>query len=94
VVPDTGETLRTGAYRPLNVPEPLPVTEDSAGRPAALTGRHRQAVAAVEDEWRIDDEWWRREPVARRYFTVRLASGQRLVLYKDLFGGGWYRQSY
>jgi hypothetical protein len=94
VVPDTGETLRTGAYRPLNVPEPLPVAEDAAGRPVALTGRHRQAVAAVEDKWRIDDEWWRREMVARHYFTVRLTSGQRLVLYKDLAGGGWYRQSY
>jgi hypothetical protein len=94
VVPDTGETLRTGAYRPLNVPEPLPVAEDASGQPAALTGRHRQAVVAVEDEWRIDDEWWRREPVARHYFTVRLASGQRLVLYKDLAAGGWYRQSY
>ena len=94
MVPDTGETLRTGAYRPVNVPAPLEVAEDDLGRPAALTGRRRQAIAAVEDEWRIDDEWWRREPVARRYFTVRLVSGQLLVLYKDLSTGGWYRQSY
>lgn len=94
MVADAGETLRAGAYKPLNLPEALRVAEDDAGRPLALLGRRRQAVAAIEEGWRIDDEWWRREPVSRRYYTVRLASGQRLVIYKDLDKGGWFRQSY
>jgi hypothetical protein len=94
VVPDTGETLRAGAYRPVNVPEPLRVAEDATGWPVAVIGKGQQAVKTVEDEWRIDDEWWRREPVSRHYFIVQLASGQRLALYKDLASGGWYRQSY
>jgi hypothetical protein len=70
------------------------VEEDAAGFPAAVRAKHRQAVAAVEDRWRLDDEWWRREPVSRLYFSVRLASGHRIVLYKDLVGGEWYKQGY
>jgi hypothetical protein len=44
--------------------------------------------------WRIDDEWWRAEPVSRRYYNVLLTSGQRLVLYKDIITGNWYEQEY
>jgi hypothetical protein len=70
------------------------VEEDADGLPLAVGGKRRQAVMSVEDRWRIDDEWWRPESVTRLYYSVRLASGQRLVLYKDLAGGGWHRQSY
>jgi hypothetical protein len=95
VVTDTGKTLRAEASRPVNAPEPVKVEEDGSGFPAAVgEKRRRQAVAAVEDRWRLDDEWWRREPVARLYYSVRLASGHRVVLYKDLTTGEWYRQGY
>jgi hypothetical protein len=94
VVPDTGKTLRADASKPVNAPEPVKVEEDAAGLPAALRAKRRQAVAAVEDRWRLDDEWWRREPVSRLYYSVRLASGHRAVLYKDLISGEWYRQDY
>jgi hypothetical protein len=70
------------------------VEESPAGVPLALKTTQRQAIIAIEDRWRIDDEWWRSEPVSRLYYTVRLASGQRLVLSKNLTDGGWYRQSY
>jgi hypothetical protein len=94
VVADTGKTLRADAGRPVNAPEPVKVEEDESRLPAAVRAKRRQAVAAIEDRWRIDDEWWRREPVARLYYSVRLASGHRLVLYKDIIGGGWYEQGY
>jgi hypothetical protein len=94
MVKDTGKTLRAGAYRPVNLPGPVKVKEDADGLPQALEGKRLQSVSAIEDTWRLDDEWWRREPLARLYYTVRLTSGQRLVLYKDLNNGGWYRQSY
>ena len=94
MVPDTGKTLRADAGRPVNAPEPVKVEEDAAGFPAAVRAKRRQAVAAVEDRWRLDDEWWRREPVSRLYFSVRLASGHRVVLYKDLVSGEWYKQGY
>ena len=91
MVEDTGKTLRAGAYRPLNTPEPVKVREDAAGRPLALKGKR---IASVEDRWRIDDEWWRAGPVSRLYYSVRLAAGNRLVIYKDFINGGWYKQSY
>ena len=94
MVEDTRKTLRAGAYRAVNVPEVLEVQEDASGLPQALKGERRQAITAVEDRWRLDDEWWRAKPVSRLYYSVRLASGHRLALYKDLTSGGWYRQSY
>jgi hypothetical protein len=94
VVENPGETLHAGAYQPVNAPEPVRVEEDAAGLPVAVRLSRRQVIAAIEDRWRIDDEWWRTEPVSRLYFLVRVASGQRLVLYKDLISNCWYRQSY
>lgn len=94
MVEDTGKTLRADTYRPVNVPESVRVEEDASGLPLAVRTKRRQVVAAVEDRWRLDDEWWRAGPVARLYYAVRLASGQRLVLYRDLATGGWYKQSY
>jgi len=94
VVADTGKTLRTDAYKPVNTPEPLRVEEDAAGLPAAVRMKRRQAVISIEDRWRIDDEWWRAEAISRLYYNVLLASGQRLVLYKDLISGKWYSQEY
>jgi hypothetical protein len=94
VVTDTGKTLRADACRPVNTPEALKVAEDAAGLPLAVKMKRRQAVISIEDRWRIDDEWWRSGPVSRLYYNVLLASGQRLVLYKDLVTGSWYQQDY
>ena len=94
MVEDTGKTLRVDTCRPVNVPEPIRVEEDVSGFPVTIRGKRRQAVVAIEDRWRIDDEWWRAESVARLYYNVLLASGQRLVLYKDLVDGDWYQQDY
>ncbi|HEY41450.1 MAG TPA: hypothetical protein G4O18_06285 [Dehalococcoidia bacterium] len=62
--------------------------------PRAVREKRRQEIIAIEDRWRLDDEWWRQEPVSRLYYAIRLASGQKLVIYKDLVTGAWYRQSY
>jgi hypothetical protein len=94
MVQDTGKTLRADTYRPVNIPEPVQVEEDPSGLPLAVRTPRRQVIQTVEDKWRIDDEWWRLEPVSRLYYEVLLASGQRLVLYKDLINNCWYRQSY
>jgi hypothetical protein len=94
MVEDTGKTLRTDTYKPVNAPESLKVEEDAAGSPIAVKLKRQQAVISIEDRWRIDDEWWRTEPISRLYYNVLLASGQRLVLYKDLVNGDWYQQDY
>jgi len=93
MVEDSGKTLRADSFKPVNTPEALRVEENAAGLPAAVRVKHRLAITAIEDKWRIDDEWWRSQPVSRLYYTVMLASGIRMVLYKDLIGGEWYRQS-
>jgi hypothetical protein len=70
------------------------VEEDAAGAPAVIRMTRRQTVTAIKDKWRIDDEWWRNEPVSRLYYLVLLRSGHRLVLYKDLVNKCWYCQGY
>ena len=94
MVKDTRKTLHTDAFKLLNIPEPVSVEESPSGIPLSLGSKQRREVAAIEDWWRIDDEWWRADPLSRVYFTVRLASGRRLVLYKDNINDRWYRQSY
>ena len=94
MVADTGKTLRADTTKPVNLPEPLQVEESPAGLPTFVRLKRRQKIIAVEDCWRIDDEWWRSEPVSRLYYAVILASGQRIVLSKNLIDGSWYRQTY
>jgi hypothetical protein len=94
MVENTGKTLRADTYKPLNMPEALQVEEDASGLPVAVKLKRRQAVISIEDRWRLDDEWWRTEPVSRLYYNILLASGMHLVLYKDLGTGGWYQQDY
>jgi len=94
MVQNSGTTLRSGAYKPVNLPQRVRVEEDSSGLPIAIKIARRQLVTAIEDRWRIDDEWWRSEPVSRHYFVVLFASGRRLIVFKDLNSGQWYRQEY
>ena len=49
-------------------------------------------IETILDQWRIDDEWWRKE-VSRMYFSVALEGGQLLTLYRDLISGRWYGQT-
>ena len=92
MVENTGAALHADAAKPVNTPEPVRVEEDASGLPLAVRLPRRVRIAAIEDRWRIDDEWWRAEPVSRLYYNVFLASGDRWVLYKDLITGDWYRQ--
>ncbi|MBI2854186.1 MAG: hypothetical protein HYX87_04605 [Chloroflexi bacterium] len=94
MVQNTGKASSPDTIRPVNIPELVRVEEDSRGFPVRLRSKGLQAVAIIADKWRIDDEWWRTEMVSRLYFAIVLKSGQRLVVYKDLTNGCWYRQSY
>ncbi len=89
-----GTASGPGAVRPLNTPRPASV-EAEDGLPYAVVARgQRLGVASVEDRWRVEDEWWRGQPVARTYVELVLEDGQRLTLFRDDVGEGWFEQSY
>ena len=92
MVQNAGKTLRTNAIK-LNTPEPIRVKEDHSALPVMVkTASRLVGIQAIDDRWRLDDEWWRSEPVSRLYYAVLLASGQKVVLYKDFINQHWYRQ--
>ena len=91
MVQDSRKTLRPEIIE-LNRPEAVQIQEDPAGLPVAVKTPRRQAVMSIEDRWRIDDEWWRSEQISRLYYALLLVSGQKMIIYKDLADGGWYRQ--
>lgn len=87
----------SGAHRlrPLNVPAPIEVRPDRAGAPAhvRLRGKWRE-VAHIDDAWRVDDGWWRPDPVARTYFRLALEDGRPLTVYRDHVEKTWWTQRY
>ena len=93
----TATQLKTTAERvlPLNRPRRIEVESDDAVQPLAvhLSGR-RIAVESIVETWRIDDEWWRDEPVSRLYWRVVLEDGRVVDVYRDLASGKWWRQAY
>ncbi len=103
MVADTGTAPHPGGIRPLDAPQPVQVEVDGNDMPAAVaaakggnarTSRSykRRLVAEVLDVWRIDDEWWRKQPVSRIYYRVALEDGTITGLFKDLVSGQWFRQ--
>jgi hypothetical protein len=80
--------------RPLNAPTPIRVNVDENGQPSSVTraGRSTHAVAAIQDRWRIDDEWWREHAISRMYYTLLLDDDSLLNVYHDLIANAWHEQ--
>lgn len=95
MVTDPGTAARAHRLRPLAEPRRAQVEANGQGAPLAVMfeGAMR-SVAAVQDRWRIDDEWWREMPVSRMYWQVRLSGGRVLTVFRDLIGGDWWTQRY
>lgn len=83
----------SSSIRIINQPQPLHVSADGSGLPRAIVRQTPQRVAAIQDVWRIDDEWWR-EPISRRYFQIVLETGEIRTIYHDLISDEWYEQWY
>ena len=82
-----------GAIQALNMPTLLDVEEDGQQRPGSIAMRPgRIEVGSIQDTWEIVDEWWRANPIARRYFRVVLEDGRGMTVFRDLIGGLWYEQ--
>jgi hypothetical protein len=73
----------------LNTPRPALVEAHADGSPRRV---NRQAVAVVQEEWRVVDRWWTEQPVNRRYFEIVLDSGQHTVVFHDQEAGRWFSQ--
>lgn len=56
--------------------------------------REMTRVKSVINMWEIEDEWWREEPIRRRYWRLRLETGQEVTVFEDLETGRWFQQDY
>lgn len=54
-----------------------------------------QTVAAIDDRWKVNEEWWRGsdQEIERMYYSLLLESGNKVVVYRDMKSGGWFRQA-
>jgi hypothetical protein len=85
-----------GAHRLRSLNAPVAARlEVEAGLPRAvlLRGGWRR-VARLEEVWRIDDGWWRPNPVARTYFRLAMEDGQLVTVYRDDLEATWWTQRY
>lgn len=88
-------TGRPTRLRPLNRPRSACVETDEHGTPLAVRlSQRRLAVESVLETWRIDDEWWRDNPVSRLYWRVLLEDGRIIDIFHDLVHDRWARQTY
>ena len=62
---------------------------DDRGLPARVGGR---PVAHLRDEWRVEEGWWTRRPLRRRYFDLVLEDGRNTVVFLDRQRRRWYAQ--
>ena len=62
---------------------------DDRGLPTAVGGR---PVTHLRDEWRVEEGWWTRRPLRRRYFDLVLDDGRNTVVFLDRQRRRWYAQ--
>ena len=88
MVTNTGEADGLRPLRFLNQPRRVQVEADSQGQPCRVVLRGRwQPVERVRDVWRIDDEWWREQPIHRIYYEIILNEGAVTTLFHDVPNG-------
>ncbi len=93
MVQNPRETASSSPIRSLNLPAFIQVEEDSGQRPLAISLRRRRLeVVSIDDLWEIDEEWWRENPIIRRYYQVTTEDGRPMTIFRDLASGEWYRQ--
>jgi hypothetical protein len=73
----------------VNRPWPVPVQAGADGTPRTVG---RLAVRSVREEWLVEDGWWTREPLRRRYYELVLEDGSDVVVFRDPGEDRWYRQ--
>ena len=88
------DVVADGAERPISIT--LPTFRSGTrqvSRASSLTGKGRSlAVTSINDLWQVDDEWWRENPISRRYYQVTTQDERRLTIFRDQLNGNWYWQ--
>ena len=79
----------TARSRHLSTPRPTTVRAEAGGVPAALDGT---PVESVREEWVVEDRWWTRRPLRRRYFELVLEDGRNAVVFRELTSDRWFWQ--
>lgn len=56
-------------------------------------------VTNVIDVWRIEDEWWRVQPIQRTYFRILVGDGRMMTIFrndagKDHHHAEWFEQAH
>ena len=75
--------------RRLAQPRTAAVAATVAGRPLAVDG---DRVESVRETWLVEDLWWTRAPLRRRYWEVVTSRGHDMVVFHELERGGWFAQ--
>jgi hypothetical protein len=75
--------------RSLYAPRPASVRAGSDGVPRAVGS---VPVAAVREEWLVQDRWWNGHPLRRRYFELVLEDGRDVVVFSEADSGRWFAQ--
>ena len=92
MVADTRATNGARRLRQLNQPRPVIVEADAKSGVPLTVERH--TVETVLETWRIEDEWWRAQPVRRAYWRLLLEDGRTVDVYRDGVRERWFRQAY
>jgi hypothetical protein len=70
----------------------IEVTQDEQGTVTTFTWRKRTYhVAEVNQQWRVDANWWRRR-AWRTYYKLATGTGLLVIIYQDLETQQWYLQ--
>ncbi|HYI98670.1 MAG TPA: hypothetical protein VEX36_03175 [Thermoleophilaceae bacterium] len=67
----------------------MSIRVDAHGLPEAVG---RAQVEAIREDWVVEDRWWTRRMLRRRYFELVLEDGRNTVVFHDVTGGGWFVQ--
>ena len=70
-------------------PRPVAVSADRYGVPVRVAGR---TAEHIRETWVVEDRWWDKQPVRRRYWELVSSRGELMVIYRNLATGRWYRQ--
>jgi hypothetical protein len=95
MVSNTRRATDTRRIRRLKSPHALEVESSADGTPVRLYLKHGwRQVQTMRSPWRIDQHWWRSEPVQRTYYRLMVEDEPPVTVYYDELTQTWALQAY